>query len=210
MSKYFCMLLVAVALTTTAIVGFASGVLLGRTYNNLHAGDELGPLGIDLPTVQREFVYGSPFSQEPPIDEGSGISEPIWDTLIPNGLGYFEDEELASQISIPTVFHQLHCLYLIRRAYYSRSRNELENFDFGKDRSPHVAHCFEYLMQGLTCSADTSIEPALKGDKFLGRGVLRQCRDFERLKGFVEARRAFNATGFLAHGLHQRHFTRHP
>lgn len=101
------------------------------------------------------------------------------------------------------MFHQLHCLYTLRRAYYSRHSNDsLQEFDLGKDRAVHIAHCFDYLQQGLTCSADTTVEPAVSQDhEFIGAGIWRRCRDFEALKAFVEARRAFNATGFLAHGL---------
>ena len=36
---------------------------------------------------------------------------------------------------------------------------------------------------------------------FLGSSFGRVCRDFKRLKRFVELRRVFNATGFLAQGL---------
>lgn len=98
------------------------------------------------------------------------------------------------------MFHQLHCLYLLRRAYYSQI-DELERFDFGKDRASHVAHCFDYLQQGLTCSADTTLEPAIdKEHGFLGSGFKRQCFNFEQLKSFVEERRILNATGFLADG----------
>ncbi|ROW00562.1 hypothetical protein VSDG_03393 [Cytospora chrysosperma] len=143
---------------------------------------------------------------EPPQGPGSGqISEPVWDILIPSGLGYFKDETLAPQISIPTVFHQLHCLYTLRRAYYSGG-DELEEFDLGKDRATHVAHCFDYLQQGLTCSADTTIEPAIdEKHGFLGSDLQRQCRNFDVLKTFVEERRVFNASGFLAHGLSHEH-----
>jgi hypothetical protein len=99
------------------------------------------------------------------------------------------------------VFHQLHCLYIIRRGYYSKSSNS-EEFDFGKNRTVHVAHCFDYLEQGLTCSADTTVESTTdKENGFLGSGALRQCSDFGALIEFLESRRVFNATGFLAHGL---------
>lgn len=109
-------------------------------------------------------------------------------------------------MSIPTVFHQLHCLYSLRRAYYSEG-DELEAFDFGQERPPHIAHCFDYLQQGLTCSADTTVEPAVdKVHGFIGSGLKRQCADFEALKQFVEDRRVFNASGFLAAGLDHGHF----
>ena len=98
------------------------------------------------------------------------------------------------------MFHQLHCLYVLRRVYYSQS-DELQRFDFGKDRDTHIAHCFDYLHLGLTCSVDSTIERAVDHEHgFIGSGFGRKCRDFEELKDFVEARRVSNATGFLAHG----------
>ena len=72
-------------------------------------------------------------------------------------------------------------------------------FDLGKERKPHVAHCFDYLRQGILCSADSSIEPAVDSlNGFLGAGFPRQCRDFEELKNWAEKHRAFDAHGFLA------------
>jgi hypothetical protein len=118
-----------------------------------------------------------------------------------DGLGYFRDEEVSSKVSIPSAFHQLHCLYMLRRAYYSTSE-DLEEFDFGKDRDMHVAHCIDYLAQSITCSVDTTVEPAEDDPNgFLGSGFPRQCRDFDALKSYVEEHRVFNATGFLAVGL---------
>ena len=76
----------------------------------------------------------------------------------------------------------------------------LEDFDLGKERKPHIAHCFDYLRQSLLCSADSTMEPAVDSvNGFLGSGFQRQCRDFDQLKMWAEDRRAFNATGFLVH-----------
>ncbi len=95
--------------------------------------------------------------------------------------------------------------YTLRRAYYSTAESsELEDFDFGRNRSEHTKHCFEYLRQSLMCSADSSIEPAgsqVKG--FLGWGFRRQCRHYEKLKSWAEDFRVFDLHGFLANdGLH--------
>lgn len=132
-----------------------------------------------------------------------------------DGLGYIKDAALAPNTSILSVFHQLHCLvssmspvysgtclmrqYTVRRAYYSNAEEgELEDFDLGKDRKPHVAHCFDYLRQSILCCADSSIEPAVDAvNGFLGAGFPRQCRDFEELKAWAEERRVFGAHGFL-------------
>ncbi|KAI1810429.1 hypothetical protein GGS20DRAFT_567584 [Poronia punctata] len=187
-----------IATVIAGTAGFIFGVLFAESHPRHGHLRDVAPR-ISLPAIQRIFTFPSPFSQKPP---GPGnASEPIWDALVPNGLGYFRDTSISPGISIPTVFHQLHCLYIIRRAYYSRA-STIEEFDFGKNRTVHVAHCFDYLQQGLTCSADTTVESAAGNENgFLGSGFGRQCNDFDALKDFVEERRVFNATGFLAAGL---------
>ena len=103
-------------------------------------------------------------------------------------------------MSIITVFHQLHCLYTVRRAYFAVN-DELEDFDFGHERTEHVKHCFEYLRQTLLCTADSTVEPASSMvDNHLseGRDAPRQCKDFAELRHWTEDRRMFEGHGFLA------------
>lgn len=107
-------------------------------------------------------------------------------------------------MSIVSVFHQLHCLYTIRRAYFAETigSEELEDFDFGHNRTEHVTHCLEYLRQSLLCVADSTVEPAReKSDRshaLTGRDGPRRCRNFDALRRWTEERRMFNAYGFLA------------
>ncbi|KAI0907490.1 hypothetical protein F4823DRAFT_553520 [Ustulina deusta] len=203
-SKKLIYLAILVCFILTATGGFVVGNFFssGRgSHGDSNANGATAPR-IPAPQIEGKFVFSSPFSKEPPQSDGEGDkSEPIWDALIPNGLGYFRDHNLAPKISIPTVFHQLHCLYVLRRAYYSHSA-QLQGFDFGKNRTIHAAHCFDYLEQSITCAADSTVEPGEDDPNgFLGSGFSRQCRDFEAVKEYVEKWRVFNATGFLAHGL---------
>jgi len=147
------------------------------------------------------FQYNESFAA-PPAESGS--PEPIWDSLIPNGLGYVHGNPLSSSnLSVISAFHQLHCLYTLRRAYYSTTSGG-EDFDFGLDRGRHAGHCFEYLRQSLMCAADATIEPAGEaGGGFLGWGFRRQCRDYDELGEWAEEWRAFDGHGFLAHPSHR-------
>lgn len=214
----------------TLVVGFASGLLAAHSLNidntrSTHFKDTASR--IPLSYIRGEFNYNNSFTKEPPQGPGSSRqSEPVWDSLLPSeftrrlnllcatliqlltfglldGLGFIVDEALAPNVTIPTVFHQLHCLYTLRRVYYSKEA--LEKFRLGKDpasAASHIAHCFDYLRQGLICSADTTLEVAFDEEHgFVGSGFGRQCRDFEALKAFVEDRRYFNATGFFHHEL---------
>lgn len=124
-----------------------------------------------------------------------------------DGLGYVNNTQIAPDFSVISVFHQLHCLYTLRRAYFAEQAGdkELQDFDFGHDRNEHAGHCFEYLRQSLMCSADSSVEPAhvekKGGQEFLGWDVPRMCRNYDQLKNWAEERRAFDAHGFLANDL---------
>ncbi|KAJ0418862.1 hypothetical protein BJY00DRAFT_314541 [Aspergillus carlsbadensis] len=216
----------AVYFVLSLIIAFTTGALLSVYLSNSLATHKSGfespgiasiiAPHIPLAEISAEFTHHSPFSKEPPRE--GNVSEPIWDALIPNGLGYFIPAELANtpdppltSIKIPSVFHQLHCLYLLRRAYYTDAPPaELQRFDFGRNRSVHVAHCFGYLAQAITCSADSTLEPAVDTEHeqgqehehgFLGAGFARRCWNFAALKSVVERGRVFDARGFLAWGL---------
>ncbi|KAK3176694.1 hypothetical protein OEA41_008019 [Lepraria neglecta] len=141
---------------------------------------EIVPIG----TSRQIFQYNSSFAAPPPK---AGGSEPVWDSMIPT----------SQDISNLDITDQEQ--YTVRRALYSTtSEGTLEEFDLGKERKPHVAHCFDYLRQGILCSADSSIEPAVDTvNGFLGAGFPRQCRDFEELKDWAEDHRALDAHGFL-------------
>ncbi|KAK5627127.1 hypothetical protein RRF57_002842 [Xylaria bambusicola] len=77
------------------ILAATGGFVVGAFFHSNHDshGDEkekgaTAPR-IPAPQIIGEFVFSSPFSQEPPQDDGAGeISEPIWDALIPSESQY--------------------------------------------------------------------------------------------------------------------------
>jgi len=108
---------------------------------------------------------------------------------------------LAPNVSLPTAIHQLHCLYIVRRAFFSGGMDgNLTTSDLGKSRAIHVPHCFDYLQQTITCAADGTVEPGVDTvNKRPGRLFTRTCRDYEGLKAWLSAHRVFDAHGFLAY-----------
>lgn len=80
------------------------------------------------------------------------------------------------------VFHQLHCLDLIRHKIY--------DIPMRKENSTawHIEHCFDYLRQALMCNADTALEHAIeKGGQFVeGWDVWHECRDWNDLRSVAE------------------------
>ena len=58
------------------------------------------------------------------------------------------------------VFHQIHCLNLLRKRFFAPERNGPA--DWGEEADLwawHNEHCFEYLRQTLLCHADVNIFP---------------------------------------------------
>jgi hypothetical protein len=83
--------------------------------------------------------------------------------------------------------------YTIRRSYYASNKTD-EAFDLGIDRGPHVGHCFDYLRQSLTCTVDSTIEPATKRVfEDPTWGFYKQCRDYEEIKVWSEHYRVWDA-----------------
>ena len=82
-------------------------------------------LAVPVGTTWEVFQYNSSFAAPPPQEGGS---EPVWDSMIPSkskirwkpvpsilkvdadGLGYIKDKTIASNTSVLSAFHQLHCL----------------------------------------------------------------------------------------------------
>lgn len=97
---------------------------------------------------------------------------------------------------------------MIRRAYYTNSTREIqkEDFDLGIDRFVHVGHCFDYLRQGILCSADSGLESVREGVNInidFNWGFQRVCRDYQGLKAWAEKWRAYEIKGsFIPSELH--------
>ncbi|RVD89735.1 uncharacterized protein DFL_000728 [Arthrobotrys flagrans] len=74
-----------------------------------------------------------------------------------------------------TVFHQLHCLsYLVE--HYQQGYDGVE---LTEEVAHHAAHCFNYIRQGLMCSADSTLEG--KTDEGPGEGSEHECVDYDAL-----------------------------
>ena len=112
----------------------------------------------------------------------------------------------------PAVFHQLHCLDGLRKAYYAalehRSLHEDAATDRRSDTSPpplqqqqqryadhlqpaHMRHFFDLPRQAPTCAADSNLEPvsAMLG-VVTGWKSERICRDYGALRRWAEVWKA--------------------
>lgn len=117
----------------------------------------------------RGFVYFNDSSQ--------------YDDLLPG------QETQWGEIYSVAVFHQLHCLGELRKAYWTLI-NGVETGDLRKSKlflkgmnSRHVNHCFDYIRQGMMCAGDMSMEwPRTEPDgqriTVDGWGVKHTCRSW--------------------------------
>jgi len=113
--------------------------------------------------------------------------------------GVVMNPDFSPETSMVTVFHQIHCLNDIRRQYYVLMNESTEDF---YSSPAHMHHCFEYIRQGLMCSADSGLEPfrpVVPGSEHLGAtGWVneRLCRNYDELMKWAEEWRVEDSTGF--------------
>ncbi|KAK1751709.1 hypothetical protein QBC47DRAFT_433713 [Echria macrotheca] len=90
------------------------------------------------------------------------------------------------------VFHQLHCLNVIRKGFYpGRYNNSLKNPDGTVNYGEwmHVDHCIESIRQSITCSSDVS--PVLfqwlksKQINLPHLELVHRCRNFDKIKDWA-------------------------
>ncbi|KAK7062678.1 hypothetical protein VNI00_000166 [Paramarasmius palmivorus] len=126
-----------------------------------------------------------------------------WDDLYQFGISRITKEE-ATQLPNKTqpipgdedhyiaeldVFHNLHCLNMVRKAldpvYYS-NWNITEN----AKAAQHVSHCVDWIRQSIMCHADTSVIVWQWEDwanETLVRGkVAHTCRNFEKIQDWAK------------------------
>jgi hypothetical protein len=134
------------------------------------------------------------FSQTRIYSDLSPAADKNWTRLIPPNGGFVvrKGEGGKSEMAGVSMFHQLHCLSMIRMAVQDMragrqpalSHDEIEEEEKHGDGRPleeHWVHCLDYLVQAVLCSADDTVEPAHEkkngGLVVDGYGVTHQCRD---------------------------------
>ncbi|MDI1485618.1 MAG: hypothetical protein OHK93_003807 [Ramalina farinacea] len=149
----------------------------------LNFADFMTPPG----NVRYPMVYNLTYTREP-TDETNAA----WDAMFPTGVGFVKHPEISPELSGIAVFHELHCVNMLRVGYYAALNGNIAEMqhihDHNKRPDPHhLRHCFDYLRQSLICNADTNLEPV---DFELG-GVTgwkfeRTCRNFDKVKEWAE------------------------
>ncbi|KAF7195122.1 Oxidase ustYa [Pseudocercospora fuligena] len=111
------------------------------------------------------------------------------------------------------VFHQLHCLNMLRQGLYHNAdfyRKDPSNIAWSGDQDEvlqaHLAHCVDDLRQLIMCFADNDVVPYLKPEGNIQPmpefSRWKKCRNFESLRQWGEKNHwqaGFNATPIHKH-----------
>jgi Mycotoxin biosynthesis protein UstYa len=152
------------------------------------------------------------FSQDARWVGASPAVEAQWDQHVNNAvLGYIQIPNPSAyhlkhgvnyglnntEIFSISMYHQLHCLAMIRHAYYHPLDAHMHHGgrSDASQRTVHLDHCFDYLRQAITCAADMTVEWAkVEYDgtrrQVDGWGIPHwQCRDPEGVEAFMREHR---------------------
>ncbi|KAF2430169.1 hypothetical protein EJ08DRAFT_697711 [Tothia fuscella] len=156
------------------------------------------------------------FTQRLEFFDLSRASDGNWTALLPPNGGFVSEstKDGGYEMAGITMFHQLHCLQMIREAFQdlTEGKRALESemddeedddfMDVGKEHGlrrrsglrtrhgphpdqEHWVHCLDYLMQGILCAADDTIEFAHDteegGRAVDGYEITHQCRSPEAI-----------------------------
>lgn len=75
-----------------------------------------------------------------------------------------------------SMFHQLHCLQMIRLALINGPND-------------HSGHCLNFLRQAILCNSDTTLDPVYTNGSVSGSsglGVTHICRDWSQVYAYIE------------------------
>lgn len=94
---------------------------------------------------------------------------------------------MHGQIYSLALYHQLHCLKVIRSDYFDlldgvwNNNTDLRTEAFRQIENSHNRHCMDYIRQTLECSADMTLEwerTEADGSRFQvdGMGITHECK----------------------------------
>ncbi|OQE41813.1 hypothetical protein PENCOP_c004G03202 [Penicillium coprophilum] len=158
-----------------------------------------------FPKEIRYFEWNQTF-----VDPPNPENDIAWNKLLPDGRGYIYVEngaryglepgvqKEAGEIYGVSMFHQIHCLAVIRRDYYKLVMGlQTDDHSVIKEAaerqlaSEHTGHCFDYLRQAFECSGDMSLEwPRTEkdGSRFQtdGAGIPHVCASKSAIMDYME------------------------
>ncbi|PYH72280.1 uncharacterized protein BO88DRAFT_423112 [Aspergillus vadensis CBS 113365] len=157
-------------------------------------------------------THGRVFNERPELERTVNDSDEVqtWESiLLPPGGGGILSHTIPDRIHLTadekkeekllswgiSMFHQLHCLIVLRAIVFPEttenkinSTSQAHSGNMMHDKV-HWAHCFDYIAQGILCAADDTIERPRKTKDWRGKtifdidgvGAVHQCRDARAL-----------------------------
>lgn len=122
------------------------------------------------------------------IDPESAAKLPNATTAFTNGSSHYIIEL--------DVFHQLHCLNMMRKLVYPEAYpiDLTTGSEKAKDNIFHMEHCYEQLRQSLQCSSDISTiywQWSVLKRKFFGNvRTTHTCKNFDKIRDWAVAHKA--------------------
>lgn len=121
-------------------------------------------------------------------DEGTLISQisPAQAALLPNATTRFNNETDLHIVELD-VFHQLHCLNMMRKLVYPDAypMDLSSGTTEAADNLFHMEHCYEQLRQSLQCSSDLATitwQWSRKQGRFLGNvHTMHTCKNWDKI-----------------------------
>ncbi|RDW90547.1 uncharacterized protein DSM5745_02322 [Aspergillus mulundensis] len=207
--------LVLLALITILVSGSLGGLMVWRVTGGLArscaAMPSLSTLKLPMGTRKVIFNANHTFVDDPKTNPRTVDA---WNSIMPVGYGgilltpdqypvtsnhrtsYKEDHWAF------TVYHQIHCLYHIQKAYYNliRSPNTSDAVKSVQETQgkTHVPHCIDYLRQSVLCSADTTLEPMDPNGRTAGWDTEHICADYAALMAWTEEHRSDDFKDFAS------------
>ncbi|KAJ7203063.1 hypothetical protein GGX14DRAFT_399032 [Mycena pura] len=116
-----------------------------------------------------------------------------WAALVPYKRGFVRLGPHGVPFS-PAVYHQLHCINMVRWAYRGTRDGVFKTADAHVTAFGHANHCFDLLRQSVLCKADTTLMPvpaaSARSDE-TGTAVVRRCRNAAQILEFAQGNQAF-------------------
>ncbi|KXG48868.1 Protein of unknown function DUF3328 [Penicillium griseofulvum] len=174
---------------------------------NMCSSEQNSLLRTPVPSFPKEIRYFE--RNQTFIDPPNPENDIAWNQLLPDGRGYIYVENGAKYDLEPGVqketgeiygvsmFHQIHCLGVIRRDYYKLAMGIQTDDHSVKEEAErqlayeHTGHCFDYLRQAFECSGDMTLEwPRTEkdGSRFQtdGTGIPHVCASKDAIMDYME------------------------
>ncbi|KAL4908423.1 hypothetical protein BDW74DRAFT_175105 [Aspergillus multicolor] len=200
---FLAILAIPLLLSLGILVGWKMAESAGASGRELLFSDRVIPLTTKHVTFTDNATFMADPTTHPEVEEA-------WSAQMPRGRGGIllsPPEYPPENIDLPravdnqwgiSMYHSLHCLWMIHRTYHSYLRAEHSDAAEGGGLhlphahakthdsdghviNDHITHCIDYLRQGVLCAADTTFEPTDFAGGSSGVGVVHVCRDFEAL-----------------------------